>query len=310
MYFVIPYLMFGRIIFFSSYIVGRVIILLAFGTIIVYFAKRKKFKYEISESEISHKKRKVRFDEIKKLTVNKAGKQYGIVLNNPYRRNSLIIPLENRSEMVKLKTLILEKSNPEKIKESKFDQLWLFYIMLAIPVIMFLISFTWNTALKPTQFQHNQLSMNNISTDNYIFEIEDIEFQDKLSEEKYYILTSKGKISIKEYDRPEKSYISTYGSSITMTGPEDDKSNWPVIDYYLTNYEGATIRYIKRGYIKAYNPVAFHSNEIEAVLLHLKNNNNLYLRFNGSEQNLKIEFSKEFSDEDILQVLASIKLKT
>jgi len=308
----IPYLLYGRIIFYSTYIVGRVVLFMLIFLIISLITKRrrKKISYEVNDSEISYKKRKIRLDEIKKLTINKVGSRYGIILNNIYKKNSLGIPLKDISEMEKLKTLILERSNPEKIKESKFDQLWVGYIMLAIPVIMFLISFTWNTALEPFPFQYSELSINNVSTANYTFEVKDIEFQDKLSEEKYYLLTSQGKITFKEYDKPEQTVLQSMAFFTDQVSSEEEKPDWSIIDYYLSNFEGILIRYMKKNYVKNYNLVAYNSNEIEAILLHIDNSKKLYLRSRGSDRNLQIEFSKEFDDDDILKVLETVKFKS
>lgn len=274
---------------------------------IVYFTTRKKHKYVVDETGISFKKRMVEFDKIKMLRIRKQGNKFGIGIVSRIRLNSLIFPCDNLEEKEKLKELILAKNKTIIVKESKLDLRWVLQLNTIITLVLFLFSFTWKTKLEPFKFKHNAYSQTNYSTQNYDFLIEDVQFDDMISPENHYLLTSKGKITLKQYANPELSVLEYFAYPLNPANMEKERPLFPFIDFYNSNYEGFLIRLIKRNGLIQYAPSLFNSEYFEAVLLNNNGIKELILRRNKERDILYIEFSTEFSDEDILQVLESVK---
>ena len=302
------YFIFGRSIFFSFYKLALIIVPVIIILPILFYSNRKKNRYEFSETGISYKKRCVNFNEINYIGIRKVGKRYSVQLNNSFKKNSLIIPCENREEMEKVMVLILEKSNPEKIKESSYDIRWILQIPTIIAFVLFIFSFTWETKLQPNEFQHNVYSQTNFSTQNFSFLVEDVVFEDMLSPYNHYLVTSKGKkITFQQYISPKNNVLGYFAFVYNPSNMDKERQPFPVIDFYTKNYEGFLLRYFKKIDIKKYSPQLFVSNSVEAILLNYPNSKELILRKRVTRDILYIKFSKEFNDYDVLKIMESVE---
>ncbi|MCD4818104.1 MAG: hypothetical protein K8S23_05395 [Candidatus Cloacimonetes bacterium] len=301
------YFIFGRSIFFSFYKLGLIIVPVIIIILILFFANCKIIRYEFTETGISYKKRCVNFNEINYLETRKAGKGYNVLLNELFKKNSLIIPCENREEMEKVKKLILNKSNPGKVKETGYDIRWILQIPTIIAFVLFIFSFTWETNLKPNEFQHNVYSQANFSTQDFSFHVEDVIFDDMLNPCNHYILTTKGKIYFQQLISPKYNVLEYIAFVFNPINMEKERQPFPVIDYYKRNFEGFLLRYLKKIDIQNYSPRLFISNSTEAILLNYPNSKKLILRKRKTRDILDIELSNEFNDDDVLKILESVE---
>jgi len=191
--------------------------------ILLLFLFRSKLRnLHLNELSITYKKKTILFTDINSVLFTKMIKLGNISINNPLKKNSITLSYLPLEPYIKLKELIMQKVDSSIIKTRNRVYWQLFYP--CVITLLFIISLFLGYNIPKIEFNQNLMISNNINTEHFSFNVEELKFETDIYDDLNCIITEKGLVYYQEYKIVDVKFRETFISQFIN-----------VIDYWYDN---------------------------------------------------------------------------
>lgn len=271
----------------------------ALSVFFIYLRIGKNKHVKFSEESIMFKKKEIKSNDIKRITINKNFIFDNIVIKGSNWKSYLAFHDVRNEKFNEFKNHIIQKSTSAKVKYK--NQNYLLFFIYGFMILISILPLIVKPKLEQINFISDQSISQNAYTNHYSFRVNNIRFQSALEDSINFILCDSVRISYYELPYIPAEPIKTLDDYYEL------KSDNAMIEFWDIQETRPSKNWVKIFLILQTKPKIFFSETLKGTLIEYSHDQTLKIKHNSSNFFLSINFHGTISVDEILDVVESIE---